>query len=248
MIESTTRPAPDVELAADELLRRLHEESDAQSIRRARAQFRGTDVEFRALAEDYETLAPRLKGRFLARYGLSSEDIEASQGTDLSLAVSNGMGQFLHHQLLALRPDRVLEIGSSYGVSTLHLAAAMRQLGRGTVVATEVDAAKCAKLREHLRMAGLAAFVDLREGDVFETLDTLDGSFGMIFMDVWSSAYLEVFKRIERLLQPGSVVITDNMYTAELEVRPYKAYLDTNPRYSSMTMDFGSGVEFTAAL
>lgn len=230
------------------LLRRLHEQSQAEVMARARAQFQGSSEEFMTLAEEYETIAPRLRGRFLETLGLSSEDFESSQSAALSLAVSAETGRFLRNIVLSHKPARILELGSSCGVSTLYFAEALRKLGSGTVVATERDAVKCAHLRSHVRTAGVDAYVDLREGDVFQTVSELDGTFDIIFMDVWANTYLNLFKQIERLLRPGSIVLADNMYTAEDAVQPYKHYLDNDPRFSTTTLDFESGVEFTVVV
>ncbi|WP_338639480.1 O-methyltransferase [Burkholderia pyrrocinia] len=230
------------------LLRRLHEESRTEIIARARAQFQGSNEDFLSLAEEYEAIAPRLRGRFLETLGLSTDDFESSQGSPLSLAVSPETGGFLRNMVLSQRPARILELGSSCGVSTLYFAEALRTLGRGVVVATERDALKCLRLRDHVRTAGLDAYVDLREGDVFETVAELDASFDMVFIDVWADAYLKLLKGIERLLRPGSIVLADNMYTAEDAVRPYKHYLDDDPRFSTMTLDFESGIEFTVVV
>ncbi|MFM0730555.1 class I SAM-dependent methyltransferase [Paraburkholderia sediminicola] len=235
-------------LTATMLLRRLHQQSRTEVMARARAQFQGSSDEFVTLAEDYDTLAPRLRGRFLETLGLSSEDFESSQGTPLSLAVSAETGRFLSNMVLSHKPTRVLELGSSCGVSTLYFAEALRTLGNGTVVATELDPAKCAQLRTHVRTAGVDAYVDLREGDVFQTVSELDGTFDMVFIDVWANTYLNLFKQIEHLLRPGSIVLADNMYTAEDAVRSYKQYLDDHPRFSSTTLDFESGIEFTVVV
>ncbi|MDI9712550.1 class I SAM-dependent methyltransferase, partial [Acinetobacter baumannii] len=89
---------------------------------------------------------------------------------------------------------RILELGSSCGVSTLYFADALRTLGRGVVIATEGDALKCARLRDHVETAGLEAYVDVREGDVFDTVAGLDGTVDMVFIDVWADAYLKLFK------------------------------------------------------
>lgn len=230
------------------LLQRLHEESQREIIARARAQFQGPNEAFPTLVDEYEALAPRLRGRFLETFGLFTEDFELSAGSALSLAVSAETGRFLRNMVLAQRPTRILELGSSCGVSTLYFADALRTLGRGVVIATECDARKCARLRAHVEAAGLDAYVDLREGDVFETVAALDGTVDMVFIDVWADAYLKLFKQIERLLRPGSVVLADNMYTAEDAVRPYKQYLDEDPRFSTTTLDFESGVEFTVVV
>lgn len=230
------------------LLQRLHEESRSEIIARARAQFQGPNEAFPTLVDEYETLAPRLRGRFLETFGLFTEDFESSAGSALSLAVSAETGRFLRNMVLAQRPARILELGSSCGVSTLYFADAMRTLSRGVVIATEGDALKCERLRAHVEAAGLDDYVDLREGDVFDTVAELDGTVDMVFIDVWADAYLNLFKQIERLLRPGSVVLADNMYTAEDAVRPYKRYLDEDPRFSTTTLDFESGVEFTVVV
>jgi predicted O-methyltransferase YrrM len=230
------------------LLTKLHDESEAQTLARARAQYRGTDAEFSRLAEQYGSLAPRLRGQFLEAHGLSSEDVGGSPSAELSLAVSAGMGSFLRNMALARRARRVLELGSSFGVSTLYFADALRLLGEGTVVATEFDRAKCARLRAHVEEAGLVPHVDLREGDVFRTTTELEGSFDLVFIDVWADRYLALFQKIEGLLRPGSVVLTDNMFTAGDSVRSFKHYLDGHPGLASTTLDFESGVEFTVVV
>ncbi|WP_027801784.1 O-methyltransferase [Paraburkholderia dilworthii] len=230
------------------LLRQLHEQSQTEIIARAQAQFEGSSDEFLTLAEEYDTLAPRLRGRFLETLGLSSEDFESSQGTPLSLAVSAKTGRFLHNLVLSHKPARILELGSSCGVSTLYLAEALCTLGSGMVVATEFDAVKCAHLRANVKAAGVDAYVDLWEGDAFQTVSELECTFDMVFIDVWANTYLDLFKQTERLLRPGSIVLADNMYTAEDAVRPYKRYLDDNPRFSTTTLDFESGLEFTVVV
>lgn len=230
------------------LLRQLHEQNLNEVMARARRQFRGSDEEFTSLANQYNELAPRLKGHFLQQHGLSSEDDASSQGTPLMLAVSAEMGLFLKHMVLAHRPKRILELGSSCGVSTQYFAEALAMLGQGVIVATELDPVKCSKLRDNIAGASLQSYVELHEGDVFQTITTLEGSFDMVFIDIWADAYLSAFQQIEHLLHPGSVVLADNMFTAGAAIRPFKSYLDRHPRFSSTTLDFESGVEMAVML
>ncbi|MBN3851914.1 SAM-dependent methyltransferase [Paraburkholderia sp. Ac-20340] len=237
-----------METSTATLLQRLHAQSHAEVIARAKAQLQGSNEGFLNIADEYETLAPRLRGRYLEALGLSSEDFESSQGTPLSLAVSAETGRLLRNMVLSNRPARILELGSSCGVSTLYFAEALRTLGSGVVLATELDTRKCAQLRAHVSAAGLEDYVDLREGDVFQTVAGLDGTFDMVFIDVWADTYLSLFMRIERLLRPGSIVLADNMYTAEYAVQPFKQYIEDNPRFSTTTLDFESGVEFTVVV
>jgi predicted O-methyltransferase YrrM len=230
------------------LLRQLHEQNLNEVMARARRQYRGSGEAFSSLAAQYNELAPRLKGRFLQQHGLSSDDTEASQGTPLMLAVSAETGLFLKHMVLAHRPGRILEVGSSCGVSTLYFAEALALLGKGKVVATELDAAKCGKLRDNVHAANLEAYVDLHEGDVFQTIATLEAPFDMVFIDIWADAYLPVFQKIEHLLRPGSIVLADNMFTAGPAIRPFKDYLEQHPSFSSTTLELESGVEFAVMI
>jgi predicted O-methyltransferase YrrM len=69
----------------------------------------------------------------------------------------------------------VVEVGTSYGVSTLYLAAAVRDNvkntgDKGLVIGTEYEPAKAAAAREHFAQAGLGDYIDLRKGDLRETL------------------------------------------------------------------------------
>jgi predicted O-methyltransferase YrrM len=225
-------------------LHELHEENDRQVYARARKQFNGDEESFQQLALAYADLAPRKKGAFLRSHGLTTNDSNAMGQANLSLAISPQMGSFLTNIVLAKRPNSVLELGSSNGVSTLYFANALASLQNGSVVATENDPMKCANLRKYARRAGLEGLVDLREGDVFETLDALNGTFDIVFLDIWASDYLEAAKKLERLVAPGTVILADNMYTAEDEVRPFKDYLSAHSRISTTTLDFESGVEF----
>jgi len=230
------------------LLDTLHEQSEGQVFARARAQFQGTDQEFAVLLSEYLEMIPSRKGDFLKEHGFCTADVQSSQGTAMSLAISPEMGQFLYNLTLMRRPARILELGSSYGISTLYFASALQRIGRGQIIASELDAAKCAKLKQHLQTAEVQHLVAVWEGDIFDLFDKLNGHFDMIFMDTWSSLYLDLFQRLEPFLKPGSLVITDNMYTAADEVRDFKQYIDANPAFSSTTLDFESGVEFTVMI
>lgn len=221
-----------------ELLKRRHAESEAEIYENARSQFKGDDTEFQALAAQYGDLAPEKKGLLLKEHGISV------QAPDLSLAISAEMGEFLFNLTLLKRPESILELGSSNGVSTFYFAEALRLNGGGRIVATELEADKCASLQRDAEVLGLSEYIVLHEGDVFETVQRLQGSFDMVFIDIWASGYLSVFKEIEHLLVPGSVILADNMYTAFEEVRPFLDYLNDHSRYSATTLAFESGVAF----
>ena len=223
-------------------LERLHDESEAQILASARAAYGGDDESFRVLAARYAELAPERKGAFLKEHGI------AVQEAGLSLAVSPEMGAFLFNLVLAKGARSVLELGSSNGVSTLYFAEALRRTGGGRVVATELEAAKCDALAANAAEVGLGDYIELHRGDVFETVDALEGPFDILFIDIWASGYLDIFKAAERLLRPGTVVLADNMFTAADEVAPFKAHLEAHAGVSSTTLPFEAGVEFAVVL
>jgi len=226
----------------NDCLSSLHKESDDEIYGKARAQFNGSDKAFSDLVKQYGTLAPIEKGLFLKTHGISVQD------SALSLAISPEMGEFLFNLTLLKRPEAILELGSSRGVSTLYFAEALRILGKGKVVATEMDESKCNSLWGNVQSMGLASYVDLFRGDLFSTLATMDKSFDLVFIDIWASAYLEVFRKVEKMLKPGTIILADNMYTSSDEVLPFKNFLNNHPGISNMTLDFESGVEFGVVL
>ena len=221
---------------------RLHEKSEAETYANARNQFDGSDEEFLGLARQYADLAPDKKGAFLASHGISV------QHPSLSLAVSPEMEEFLYTMTLAKDASSILELGSSNGVSTLYFAEALRLRGGGTVIATELETEKCATLRSNVAAVGLDNFVDLHQGDVFETVARIQGPFDIVFVDIWASGYLDIFKAVEPLLTSGSVILADNMFTAPGEVLPFKDYLRSLPHIRTTTLAFESGVEFAVVL
>jgi len=221
-----------------EYLVRRHVESEEQTLAMARSQIKGSDEDFLSLVKQYGDLAPEKKGLFLKEHGISIED------PTLSLAISPEMGEFLFNLTLSKKPSSVLELGSSNGVSTLYFAEALRLCGGGRVIATEMEVAKCAALRNDVRALGLADYVEVREGDVFETVKNLQGAFDIVFIDIWASGYLDIFKEVEHLLAPGAMILADNMYTAFDEVQAFRTYLEAKPNISNTTLAFESGVEF----
>jgi len=139
-------------------------------------------------------------------------------------------------------------LGSSRGVSTLYFAEALRILGRGKVVATEMEDRKCDTLWRNVESFGLASHVDLRRGDVFSTTETMQETFDLVFIDIWASGYLDIFRIVEKRLKPGALILADNMYTSSDEVLPFKTFLDDHQGISNFTLDFESGVEFGIVL
>ena len=145
----------------------------------------------------------------------------------------------------ALRARRVVEVGTSYGVSTLYLADAIRANGGGTVIATEYEPEKCAAARKSFEAAGLSPFIDLREGDLRETLQVIEGPVDFVLMDIWTEMARPAMELIGPHLRSGAVVLADN--TGGRFRQPYRhffAYVDDPANgFTHATLPFEGGLE-----
>ncbi|MER5640336.1 class I SAM-dependent methyltransferase [Kitasatospora sp. NPDC002227] len=170
-----------------------------------------------------------------------AESVELT--TDALLPVQPKVGQFLHHLVRTLRPARVVEFGTSYGISTIHLAAALRENGTGSIVGSEMNARKVAEARKNLAAAGLADLVEVREGDARETLADLDGPVDFVLLDGWKELCLPLLEILAPKMRPGTVIVADN-----LSMMPQE-YLDVvrakGGDYVSIDLPLGEGIELT---
>jgi predicted O-methyltransferase YrrM len=187
-------------------------------------------------------MAPKLIGR-----AVTSQD-HARFGHKLFIALEPEAGQFAYATARAIGARVIVEFGTSFGISTLYLAAAVRDNGGGTVITTELDAEKAAQARKYFESAGLADIIDLRVGDALETLKTLPESVDMVLIDGWKELYGHVLTLIEPALRPGGVVLADNINMFKKTLAPYVARMQHGGGYTSQTLPLGSGLEYSVRL
>jgi len=163
------------------------------------------------------------------------------------LSVTPGYGEFLYAMARANNAVRIVEFGTSMGVSTVYLAAALRDNGGGRLIGSELEPTKVSRARGHLEAAGLSDLVEIREGDSRETLadvgTALGGPIDLVLLDGAFSLYLPVLRLLEPQLRPGAVVLGENAFDPE-----YQAYVrDPANGYRSQTLaiDEGRGNEFS---
>lgn len=214
----------DVRLKA--LLERLHAESDAQT------------PALMAFVQDHGFRS------------VSGTDADVAKGrgfwADKMVALEPVKARFCYSLSRALNAKRIVECGTSFGVSTLYLAAAVRDNGGGTVIATEYEPSKAAIAREHFAQAGLSQFVDLREGDLRETLKRIEGPVDFLLMDIWTPLARPAIELIGPHLRKGAIVIADNTDTYRIAYGDYFAYLnDPANGFSTMTLPFDGGLEMS---
>jgi predicted O-methyltransferase YrrM len=162
------------------------------------------------------------------------------------LSVTPGYGRFLYAIARACKARRIVEFGTSMGISTIYLAAALADNGGGQLIGSELEPAKAARARAHLDAAGLSDLVDIREGDALETLKDVGGEVDLALIDGAWSLYLPVLKLIEPRLKPGAVVLAENAFAADYVdyVRdPANGYIS-----QSLPLDEGRGNEFAVKL
>jgi len=130
---------------------------------------------------------------------------------DFYLAVSPETGRMLYMLARSSQARSMVEFGTSFGISTLHLAAALRDNGGGRLLGSEFEAAKVAQARANLQAAGLSDLVEIREGDALETLARdLPPSIDLVLLDGAKGLYPKVLALVEGRLRPGALVIADN--------------------------------------
>jgi len=164
-----------------------------------------------------------------------------------SRQVAPSTGRFLFALAACQAGIEVLEIGGSRGYSTLWLAAGARVLG-GRVVSLEHDPEKCTDWRANVAAAGLEEWADLVEGDAFETLRETRDVFDLVFLDAEKQDYEALFALVRPLLEPGALVVADNVLSHADALALYSEARQADPRLSSVTVPLDRGLELTVAL
>ncbi len=174
---------------------------------------------------------------------------EVSRIRELYLPVSPKQGDFLYLLARATEARRVVEFGTSYGLSTLHLAAAVRDNGGGIVIGSEMEPRKVAAARGNLREAGLEDHAEIREGNALETLVDPGGTVDLVFLDGFAPLYLPVLQQLTPSLRSGALVVADNLFTFRRSLRGYVAHVrDPAKGFFSVPLFLKDGTELSVKL
>jgi predicted O-methyltransferase YrrM len=210
----------------DRLLTDLHARSDAQV-----AALRSYE------AEQAQRAHPSSKGEIKAFLG------------DKLVALDRDKAEFCYQLCRANNARRIVEAGTSYGVSTLYLAAAVRDNiqaggGAGVVIGTEYEPDKARAARANFERAGVSGFIDLREGDLRETLSEISGPVDFMLVDIWIPMARPALELVVPHLRPGAIVVCDNTGLYRSEYADYFAVLEANG-FRTMTLPFDGGLELS---
>jgi len=161
------------------------------------------------------------------------------------IPVSLPAGRLLYTLACANGARTLVEFGTSFGLSTIHLAAAAKD-NSGRVITTELHPGKQARARAHLEAAGLVDYVEFRLGDARETLRDLQGEVDFLFLDGWKALYLSVFEVVAPRLRRGAVVVADDLDIAPDLLRPYLERVRApGSGYASVEITIGDAMELS---
>ena len=171
--------------------------------------FAEADASEAALEKQRDALSPQELGRLMG----STDEYRSFYGRlkDFHLAVSRETATLLYMLARSCRASAIIEFGTSFGVSTLHLAAALRDNGGGQLISTEFEPTKVARASANLAEAGLADLVEIRSGDAIETLARgLPERIDFVLLDGAKALYLKILSLLEPRLRPGALIVADN--------------------------------------
>ena len=156
-------------------------------------------------------------------------------------------GRFLFSLVSPQTDCEVLELGGSRGYSSIWLAAGIRNLG-GRVLSLEHDPAKIEAWRHNVEDAGLSEWAELREGDAFEQLPQIDDVFDVVFLDAEKDDYEELFRLAREKVEPGALVVADNVLSHPDPLASYSAARQADPTLLSVTVPLDRGLELSVVL
>jgi len=201
------------------------------------------DAAVSAVLADYEARAEREEALWDT---LGPEEAER-RIDEMLLPVGRATGTLLNLLAKQAGARRILEVGSSFGYSTVWLAEAARAV-HGKVISLELKAEKSEYAAEQLARAGLAGFVEFRVGDALESLAGLEGPFDLVLIDLWKNLYVPVFELLHPKLAPGALVIADNMIepaSARPHAQAYRHAVHVARDMSSVLLPVGNGIELS---
>lgn len=151
-------------------------------------------------------------------------------------------GRFLLLTARIMGAKRVVEIGSSNGLSTIWLASAMRVTG-GHVTGTEILPERAAEANANLDEAGLAAYAVVVAGDARATVASISAPIDLVFIDAEKDDYSAHFDAVFARVRSGGLILADNVVSHDCSI--YQGMLRGRADVETVTLPIERGIEFT---
>jgi len=169
---------------------------------------------------------------------------------ELLLSVGPATGQLLNLLAKQLAAKTILEVGTSFGYSTVWLAEAARANG-GKLITLEAIAEKQEYARSQIQKAGLSGVVDFRLGDARDSIAKIEVPIDFILLDLWKELYIPCFDLFYPKLSPGALVVADNMTYPEVtqpQAMDYRRHVRIKRDMQSVLIPVGSGLELSRCI
>ncbi len=161
------------------------------------------------------------------------------------LPVGKEVGQFLGELIKSANSKSILEVGTSFGYSTVWLAQAAKVSG-GKVITLEIDKTKSQFAEAQIKKAGLEEQVEFRIGDAIDLINHSKERFDFVLIDIWKELYLPSFRAVMSKLNPGAYLVGDNMIHPPIhkeEVKTYRSAIKASGLFESVLLPLGSGID-----
>jgi predicted O-methyltransferase YrrM len=188
------------------VLTRLHKEADEKD---GALHERFTDADMKIALSDPKTFYRNLKTEYLA--------------------IDETFGEFLYMSARMSRAKTIVEFGTSFGISTIYLAQALKDNGGGKLITTEYEADKIAIAKANIQEAGLSDYVEFRQGDAMKSLEGFEGEIDILFLDGAKNLYVPLLKLLESNFRSGTFIASDNSKMSP----DFVVYLKGSERYLS---------------
>ena len=194
-----------------------------------------------------QTVIPRVLNAAAERGAQTDQDM-SDLLADAYIPISPIVGRLLHVLALSRQPGRIVEFGTSHGLSTIYLAAAT-STHDAPVITTEAEPSKIAAARENFSAAGVADRIELRVGDAFETLANFDEPISLLFLDGWKGLYLPLLRQLEGCLVNGAIVVADDTTLLPELCADYLDYIRSKTSsYVSSSLPVDDGLEVSVVI
>lgn len=197
----------------------------------------------------FETYHQRIETENALMSSLSIEE-GMKRRDEFLLPVGEEVGTFMYQMVKASKAQTILEVGTSYGYSTLWLACAAKEIG-AKVITFEIDNEKANYAIDQLVKAGLANVVDFRVGDAVERIKAAPEMFDFVLVDIWKELYVPAFNVLYPKLNPGAYLVGDNMTfppSNKKEATEYRNAIRATQAFDSVLLPIGSGIEVSQLL
>lgn len=184
---------------------------------------------------------------FMCRYALTrclglKFKFSSEKLANFLISIDPNQGRFIYNLVLSHQPKVAFEYGLSFGVSAIYVAQALSALNQGILYSTEIEPEKVKAATHHLEAFGLKDKVNILEGDISETINSINEPIDFVHMDGFPALNLPVIKSLEKKMSQYALIVTDDVHLFRREMKDYLDYLEANPSYSNTLVHISDGV------